>query len=178
MTKHLGTAKHKGNANDVVIQIPGNVLFLPGSSKSSTDNISQSVINAETWFQGFTIEHNLPLTINDHFTRLTRQRDRQKLFLRMNKLPMQSLQIYIFSWFYHTCTIFKVLTTQIVYPKCSRMHHCVSFWKKIPPPTAFSLSRVGMYMYVILLYQKYKKNIRENYDLNWYLQLNSSQRLF
>jgi hypothetical protein len=51
--------------------------------------------------------------------------------------------------------------------------------KKYPPPsTAFSLSRVGMYMYVILLYQKYKKNIRENYDLNWYLQLNSSQRLF
>ena len=38
--------------------------------------------------------------------------------------------------------------------------------KKNTPPTAFSLSRVGMYMYVILLYQKYKKNIRENYDLN------------
>ena len=73
MTKHLGTTKHKGNANDVVIQIPGNVLFLPGSSKSSTDNITQSVIYAETLFQGFIIEHNLPLTINDHLTRLTRR---------------------------------------------------------------------------------------------------------
>ena len=33
----------------------------------------------------------------------------------------------IFSWFYHT--IFKVLTTQILYPKCNRMHHFASFWK-------------------------------------------------
>ena len=31
----------------------------------------------------------------------------------------------IFSWFYHT--IFKVLTTQILYPKCNRMHHFASF---------------------------------------------------
>jgi hypothetical protein len=30
--------------------------------------------------------------------------------------------------FYHT--IFKVLTTQILYPKCNRMHHFASFWKK------------------------------------------------
>ena len=44
---------------------------------------------------------------------------------------------------------------------------CVLLKKNTSPPsTAFSLSRVGMYMYVILLYQKYKKNIRENYDLN------------
>jgi hypothetical protein len=55
----------------------------------------------------------------------------------------------IFSWFYYT--IFKVLTTQILYPKCNRMHHFASFWKKHfleganHPPTAFSLSRVGMY---------------------------------
>ena len=38
---------------------------------------------------------------------------------------------FIFSWFYHT--IFKVLTTQILYPKCSRMHHFASFWKKKTP---------------------------------------------
>ena len=44
--------------------------------------------------------------------------------------------VFIFSWFYHT--IFKALTTQILYPKCSRMHHFAF-------PTAFSLSRVGMY---------------------------------
>jgi hypothetical protein len=31
------------------------------------------------------------------------------------------LKKFIFLWFYHT--IFKVLTTQILYPKCSRMHH-------------------------------------------------------
>ena len=37
----------------------------------------------------------------------------------------------IFSWFYHT--IFKVLTTQVLYPKCSILR------------TAFSLSRVDMY---------------------------------
>ena len=44
-------------------------------------------------------------------------------------------------------TIFKVLTTQILYPKCSKMHHFVSFWKKknseganhtrTPPPYRF-----------------------------------------
>ena len=41
-------------------------------------------------------------------------------------------------WFYHT--IFKVLTTQILYPKCSRMHHFASFWKKksAPPPLLVS----------------------------------------
>ena len=37
--------------------------------------------------------------------------------------------ILIFPWFYHT--VFKFLTTQILYPKCSRMHHFASFWKKI-----------------------------------------------
>jgi len=36
-----------------------------------------------------------------------------------------SEQNSIFSWFYHT--IFKVLTTKILYPKCSRMHHFASF---------------------------------------------------
>ena len=55
--------------------------------------------------------------------------------------------ISIFSWFYHT--IFKVLTTQILYPKCSRMHHFASFCKKnfgrATPRPAFSLSRVDMY---------------------------------
>jgi hypothetical protein len=42
---------------------------------------------------------------------------------------------FIFSWLYHT--IFKVLTTQILYPKCNRMHHFASFWNKNfrPPPT-------------------------------------------
>ena len=46
----------------------------------------------------------------------------------------------IFSWFYHT--IFKVLITQILYPKCSRWHHFAS-WKKYflegqtLPPTIF-----------------------------------------
>ena len=54
----------------------------------------------------------------------------------------------IFSWFYHT--IFKVLTTQILYPKCSRMHYFASLWIFFSggadsSPTAFSLSRVGMY---------------------------------
>jgi hypothetical protein len=72
VTKHVGTAKHKGNAKDVQSS-RSLAMFLPGSSKSSTDNITQSVINAETLFQGFIIEHNLPLTINDHFTRLTRR---------------------------------------------------------------------------------------------------------
>jgi hypothetical protein len=37
----------------------------------------------------------------------------------------------ISSWFHHT--IFKVFTTQILYPKCNWMHHFASFWKKIPP---------------------------------------------
>jgi hypothetical protein len=36
----------------------------------------------------------------------------------------------IFSWFFHTTFIFKELTEQIVYPKCNRMHHFASFWKK------------------------------------------------
>ena len=58
----------------------------------------------------------------------------------------------IFSWFFYT--IFKDLTKQIVYPKCNRMHHFTSFWKKNwggglthpdPSPYRFSLSRVGMY---------------------------------
>ena len=34
--------------------------------------------------------------------------------------------ISIFSWFFHT--IFKDLTEQILYPKCSRMHNFASFW--------------------------------------------------
>jgi hypothetical protein len=66
-----------------------------------------------------------------------------------------------FSWFYHT--IFKVLITQILYPKCSRMQHFASFWtwKKIPSPTAFSLSRVGMYAlaYYMIVPTKYHWNI-------------------
>ena len=63
MTKHVhvGTAKHKGKD---VQSSRSLAMFLPGSSKSSTDNITQSVINAETLFQGFIIEHNLPLTIH------------------------------------------------------------------------------------------------------------------
>ena len=48
---------------------------------------------------------------------------------------------FIFSLFYHT--IFKVLTSQILYPKCSILRP--SEKKRPPPPTAFSLSRVGMY---------------------------------
>ena len=52
------------------------------------------------------------------------------------------------SWFYHT--IFKVLTTQILYPKCSRMHHfaCVllSLKKKTPPlPLLVSRGLACMY---------------------------------
>ena len=54
-----------------------------------------------------------------------------------------SENFFIISWFYHT--IFKALTTQILYPKCSRMHHFASFWKQKDPPTAFSLSRDDMY---------------------------------
>jgi hypothetical protein len=42
---------------------------------------------------------------------------------------------FIFSLFYHT--IFKVLTTQILYPKCSILRP--SEKKRHPPPTAFSL---------------------------------------
>ena len=66
--------------------------------------------------------------------------------------------ISIFSWFFHT--IFKDLTEQILYPKCSRMHNFASFWNFFirgggnplrPPPTAFRLSRVGMYDTEILL---------------------------
>ena len=72
MTKHVGTAKYKGNAKDVQSS-RSLAMFLPGSSKSYTDNITQSEINAETLFQGFILEHNLPLTINDHFTRLTKR---------------------------------------------------------------------------------------------------------
>ena len=72
MTTHVGTAKHKGNTKDIQSS-RSLAMFLPGSSKSSTDNITQSVINAETLFQSFIIEHNLPLTINDHLTRLTRR---------------------------------------------------------------------------------------------------------
>jgi hypothetical protein len=44
------------------------------------------------------------------------------------------LKKFYFLWFYHT--IFKVLTTQILYPKCSRMHHFASY-----------RSRVGMYIF-------------------------------
>ena len=71
MTKHVGTAKHKGNAKDV-------------QSSRSLAMLYQEVANL----------------------------------------------------------LFKVLTRQILYPKCSRMHHVASF---CVPPTAFSLSRVGMY---------------------------------
>jgi len=45
-------------------------MFASGSSKRS---IAQSVIHAETLFQGFVTEHNLPLAINDHFSKLTRR---------------------------------------------------------------------------------------------------------
>ena len=65
MTKHVGTAKHKRNAKDVQSS-RSMTMFLPGISKSSIYNITQSVINAETLFQGFIIDDNLPLTINDH----------------------------------------------------------------------------------------------------------------
>ena len=44
-------------------------MFASGSSKRS---IAQSVIHAETVFQGFVTEHSLPLAINDHFSKLTR----------------------------------------------------------------------------------------------------------
>ena len=118
VTKHVGTAKHKGNAKDVQSS-RSLAMFLPGSSQSSTDNITQSVINAETLFQGFIIEHNFPLA-----TECTILRPSE------NKI--------IFSWFYHT--IFKVLTTQILYPKCNIMHHFASFWT-FPPPLPLLVSR-------------------------------------
>ena len=62
----------------------------------------------------------------------------------------------ISSWFFHTT--FKDLTEQILYPKWNRMYHFASFWKTIfwgvganpRPLTAFSLSRVGMYVYIWL----------------------------
>ena len=60
---------------------------------------------------------------------------------------------FIFSWFYHT--IFKALTTQILYPKCSRMHHFAF-------PTAFSLSRVGMYVVGWLERQMILKSLGAN----------------
>ena len=58
--------------------------------------------------------------------------------------------ISIFSCFFHT--IFKDLTEKMLYPKCNRMHHFASFWKRnsrgganLRSSTAVSLSRVGMY---------------------------------
>ena len=68
-------------------------------------------------------------------------------------LYLCKMLISTFSWFFHT--IFKDLTDQIWYPKCNKMHNFASFWKTIfwgggqtlDPTTAFSLSRVGMYVY-------------------------------
>jgi hypothetical protein len=48
---------------------------------------------------------------------------------------------FIFSLFYHT--IFKVMTTQILYPKCSILRP--SEKKRPPPPLPLLVSRVGMY---------------------------------
>jgi hypothetical protein len=59
VTKHVGTAKHKENAKDIQSS-RSLAMFLPGSSNSSTDNITHSVINAETLFQGFIIVKTLP----------------------------------------------------------------------------------------------------------------------
>ena len=87
VTKHVGTATQKGNTKDVQSS-RFLARFLPRSGKSSTDNITQSVINAETLFQGFIIEHNLPLA-----TECTILRPSEKKF--------------IFSWFYHTTVYLK-----------------------------------------------------------------------
>jgi hypothetical protein len=43
-------------------------MFASGSSKII---IAQSVIHAETVFQGFVTEHNLPLSINEEITLTT-----------------------------------------------------------------------------------------------------------
>lgn len=69
VTRHISTDKHKSNAKDVETS-QSLSMFASGSSKRS---IAQSVIHAETLFQGFVTEHNLPLAINDHFSKLTRR---------------------------------------------------------------------------------------------------------
>ena len=63
VTRHISTDKHKSNAKDVETS-QSLSMFASGSSKRS---IALSVIHAETLFQGFVTEHNLPLAINDHF---------------------------------------------------------------------------------------------------------------
>ena len=79
-----------------------------------------------------------------------RQKKRRLVYvyvMTLTNIYICKMLISTFSWFYHT--IFKVFTTRILCPKCSWMHHFASFWKKNslrPPHTAFSLSRVGMYV--------------------------------
>ena len=62
----------------------------------------------------------------------------------------------ICSWFYHT--IFKVFTTQSLYPKSKWMDHFTSFWKKNPPPPLPLLVSRGLacMRYVIMADMKVK----------------------
>uniref|UniRef100_H3BC19 HAT C-terminal dimerisation domain-containing protein n=1 Tax=Latimeria chalumnae TaxID=7897 RepID=H3BC19_LATCH len=63
VTSHLDTEKHKSNAKAVEKISSVMKRFQPTKQ-------TNSVISAEVLFQGFVIEHNLRLTINDHFSKL------------------------------------------------------------------------------------------------------------
>ena len=60
-----------------------------------------------------------------------RQKKRRLVYvyvMTLTNIYICKMLISTFSWFYHT--IFKVFTTQIVYPICSKMHLFASFWEQ------------------------------------------------
>jgi hypothetical protein len=59
--RHIATEKHKINARAVANT--SKMSFLP--TKKTTGSI-----NAEVMFQGMLMEHNIPLALNDHFSKL------------------------------------------------------------------------------------------------------------
>ncbi|KAK1903977.1 6-phosphogluconate dehydrogenase decarboxylating [Dissostichus eleginoides] len=62
--KHIATEKHKSNA----MAVKGTTLSVMNMFVKK--NQSTAVINAELLFQGMVIEHNLPLALNDHYSKL------------------------------------------------------------------------------------------------------------
>ena len=87
-------------------------------------NQSETVFKIKFWSTTFwTYDSSTDQCLNE-YVRNAREKKGSftcMLWLWQIYIYICKMLISIFSWFYHT--IFKVLTTQILYPKCSRMHH-------------------------------------------------------
>ena len=64
--RHISTEKHKANSRSVK-STSSLHAFQPSNTKS------EKVIQAEVLLQGFITEHNLPITVNDHFSMLCKR---------------------------------------------------------------------------------------------------------